>query len=429
MARVIPFAFWVCLLLLLGSISGCTGYSYTKVDVEETKAIDSLCFIPLKSDADVTRMRITIHPRGEYRQAFYLTPGNYDFGGTQALVKSVVKATTTDEGKAKALWKFVKENTSHSLPLSSGHLPHYPLHLINSFGSGLCDDRNTALTILFKQAGFNARVVELGGHMVAEVSYDHEWHMYDADLGVYYLNDKGKVASVDYISGHPEIVTTDFGKGFLKTMLGKFTTPYVCSVYASNSNNRINNWQEDFETDYNSSIEMVTGNRLVFDIQRLNNTEKFMKAAFLHSLPDVTCKGVLTRNWPVPSKIGQVWHESLPYAATEITISQPFPEDHKTILVYYSPDSVRWFYRGTLQGNSRVTFVPFSKEGEACAFSYFLKFMDTETNELAPWGSVNMETHFLFSPLLFTNPEKTFKIVHTDSSVDRYLWVKTEYTK
>lgn len=416
-------------------MGSCTGHRHTKVEVEQGRVHDSITTVNLKYDNEVNSTRVTITNTANTPTQFYLTPSTYDFGSTRGLVESITKGASTDEEKAIAIWQFVKDNTYHGLPVASAHLPHEPIRLLSSFGSGLCDDRNTALAILFNKGnGLEARVVELGGHMVAEVNYDNAWHMFDADLGVYYLDNKGKVASVQYISKHPEIVKTDFGKGALQGLLTTFTTPYIRSIYASQENNKVNTWQAKFPYRcemgaidpyrYSCSSILNAGDEVQLEVSHMNFFDKILRAVFSHSLSDYDRKGVLKRTIALNSKQEYVVEERSAYAVTQVRLRAADIENNTR--VYYSPDIIHWFYKGTLTGHNEITFVPFSTEDEPCSFNYFVKYVP-EDGKLS--GTVKTESHFLFSPMLFTNFEKTFKIVAADSMARNDLSVKMEYTK
>ena len=417
MVRVIAPVISFCLMLFIGTVSSCTGHAHRYTEIRKLDINDSVTVVVL--DKSATGTRITFSGAG-YPKHISLTPSAYNFVTYQGLVNSIVQGQTTNEGKAIALWTFVKDYTYHCLPVSSGHLPHDPIRLVNSFGSGLCDDRNTALASLFKLAGFNARVVELGGHMVAEVYYNNEWHMFDADLGVYY-REHGKVASVAYTSTHPNIAKADFGKGFFADLLTKFTTWHMGYVYASTQNNRATPWQDNFKMDYQSWLELNPADELILETHQLNKTEKIMQAVFLHSLQPVTGTGLLKRKVQVVSK-EQVWHETLPYAVKQLNLKLN-PGAKGKAQVFYSPDSLHWFYKGTLKCGNKLAFTPVSAENEPCTFTYYLKLVGGQAD------SLTIENQLLFSGALFTNPEKTFKIVRIGNDVQSGLNLKIEYTK
>lgn len=410
---------------MLGSISGCTGHAHQGSNSVKQHIHDSLTNIKLENDAAIMGTVVRIANTGSASQSFHLAPYKYDLGnyGFFALTPLSLDFTKEEEKDAILVWKFIHTSTHHSLPLAQGRLPHDPMRLVNSFGSGLCDDRNTALASTFKILGYDARVVSLGGHMVAEVEYDDSWHMFDADLGVYYRDNLGRVASVQYLSSHPEIIKLDFGQGLLRNALSKLGTAYIKSLYASAGNNEINTWQTSFQYNYIAGVSLGPRDEMYFTVRKLNTTEKFMQAVFLHSLYDYKSTGILKRTVALTGKECVV-QEGLPYAVTQLRLRAENSESNTQ--VYYSPDSLRWFYKGTLTGSNEIAFVPFSVEDEPCSFNYLIKYVP-ENGSLS--GTVKTECDFLFSPLLFTNPEKTFKIVAADSMARNALSVKIQYTK
>lgn len=105
-----------------------------------------------------------------------------------------------------AAWLYVMKMTYHSVPITSDNWQHEPSLFLNSVGGGFCDDLSSVLTALWQLMGYDARVMLLEGHVVAEVKDSSGWHMYDPDLMVYYTDEKGRVLSVEELEGHSEIV-------------------------------------------------------------------------------------------------------------------------------------------------------------------------------------------------------------------------------
>lgn len=85
-----------------------------------------------------------------------------------------------------ATWLFVTENSYHSSPFTDKNWQHNPLLFINSIGGGFCDDRASVLAQLWKEQGFNSRIIKLEGHVVPEVYSNGRWQMYDPDLDIFY---------------------------------------------------------------------------------------------------------------------------------------------------------------------------------------------------------------------------------------------------
>ena len=77
-----------------------------------------------------------------------------------------------------------------------------PLVLLQ-FGEMRCGHVARVAVDLFSAAGYQARLVQLGGHVIAEVYYGQNWHYFDADLfkgGQCVFNPDGSIPSVDQLS-------------------------------------------------------------------------------------------------------------------------------------------------------------------------------------------------------------------------------------
>lgn len=122
------------------------------------------------------------------------------------ILNAVLKGKSDDQEKAVALWDFVRTARQHYYPSQQGSETEDPVKLANIYGYGYCDDAATALAWLATAAGYQARVWDLNGHVVPELSYGGEWHMLDPDEEVYYFDDQGKIASVEWLAAHPETI-------------------------------------------------------------------------------------------------------------------------------------------------------------------------------------------------------------------------------
>jgi hypothetical protein len=112
-----------------------------------------------------------------------------------------------DEELHQLAWRYVSETTQHASPLTGGTFLHRPELFLRSVGAGFCDDRASVLHWIWRALGYNARVMALNGHVVAEVMVGGRWEMYDPDYGIYYLDRKGVVASVEDLQGDPSLVS------------------------------------------------------------------------------------------------------------------------------------------------------------------------------------------------------------------------------
>src|SRR5579872_2422890 len=116
-----------------------------------------------------------------------------------------------DEQFALATWQFVVNHTQHyceaGAPGDSGDTAAKPLRLLNGFGFMCCDQSSRILNWLWQGAGYQTRIVSMSFHVVPEIYYGGNWHMFDADHKVYYLaEDNITVASVADVIADPNLV-------------------------------------------------------------------------------------------------------------------------------------------------------------------------------------------------------------------------------
>lgn len=70
----------------------------------------------------------------------------------------------------------------------------------------LCDQSSYLLLDLARHYGFKARHVGLQGHVVMEVWYDGDWHLYDPDLEIIPRDAEGRVMSLEELA-HDKVLT------------------------------------------------------------------------------------------------------------------------------------------------------------------------------------------------------------------------------
>tara|TARA_Y100001980_G_C14535154_1_gene311652 strand:- start:111 stop:1454 length:1344 start_codon:yes stop_codon:yes gene_type:complete len=119
------------------------------------------------------------------------------------LVKLILKDKyiKTKEDEVIELFNFVRNKVQWDYPLNLTEEVSEPLKLLYVYGYGLCDDKASALVNLAGEIGVPGRLIELGPpgyHVIAELFYDGEWHLFDPDGGAYYQKN-GKVLSLNAI--------------------------------------------------------------------------------------------------------------------------------------------------------------------------------------------------------------------------------------
>lgn len=120
-----------------------------------------------------------------------------DMSSIDSIIEGVVDDSMTEEEKAIALWKFVRDYRYHGHPPTPGGI-NDPIQFFNVYGYGICGAASEVLARLWNRAGLRSRVVNLKGHVVSEVYYDKDWHLFDADCQAYYLEEDNKtIASLE----------------------------------------------------------------------------------------------------------------------------------------------------------------------------------------------------------------------------------------
>lgn len=107
----------------------------------------------------------------------------------------------------RKLWRFVRDNTYHSVPLTGDLWLHDPWAVINSGGWGFCSHVSATYVRIARAASYEARVWGLTGHVVPEIRVSDRWQMFDPDLSVYYFDRDRKPAGVEQLSNDPALIT------------------------------------------------------------------------------------------------------------------------------------------------------------------------------------------------------------------------------
>lgn len=130
-----------------------------------------------------------------------------DFTSVDALLLSILKGKKTAKEKAMAIYELIKDYRYHFYPPTEGDEEHDPILWLNVYGYGFCDDAATAATFLWERAGMKSRIWWLSGHVVPEVFYHNDWHLFDPDEEIIFCEkNSSRIASVEYLIKHPDII-------------------------------------------------------------------------------------------------------------------------------------------------------------------------------------------------------------------------------
>lgn len=169
------------------------------------------------------------------------------------------------EGLPRKIWRFVRDFSYHNVPFNAKNWLYSPWVTINSLGWGFCGHVSSAFVEIAREAGYEARVWGLDGHVVAEVRVDGMWQMYDADLAVYYRGRSGQIAGVEELAHDPDLIVNPIDPIFAGS---SYDFPYsttVADIYASVDDNFVGDsifLAQDPVTW--SRLELPPGSRLVF---------------------------------------------------------------------------------------------------------------------------------------------------------------------
>ena len=150
-----------------------------------------------------------------------------DYTRLRARAVEKMAAAGTDAEKMRALCelvavRFTHEEAHHTLAsnwiLAAAGLLHPTLghmwspRLIVAHGSTvLCDQASYVMMDMALAQGYPARHIGLQGHVVLEVWYGGDWHLYDPDLEVIPTQANGEVASLDELATDEPLLAASYG--------------------------------------------------------------------------------------------------------------------------------------------------------------------------------------------------------------------------
>jgi hypothetical protein len=162
-------------------------------------------------------------------------------GSVEDIVDAIRAAPELTSGESMPLkiWHRMVDVTYRSYPLTANQWMHDPVIYLNSVGAGFCDDMASAYYQLATAAGYEGRVWTLGGHVVPELRIDGVWHMYDPDLGAYYVTPDGDIAGVELLAATPTLITAPVVDTLLpsRRAVAKPYDPEVAQIYATVQDN------------------------------------------------------------------------------------------------------------------------------------------------------------------------------------------------
>jgi len=147
-------------------------------------------------------VRIEIHNRHDENVEFYLNVNGIvplSFDDIIKLINQIAVRQSIPDYQAAHV--FLTKSSSHYGIYSETFMGFtQPEIFINSLGRAVCGDMASALALIWVRQGYQARLVSLKNHTIPEIHDGVKWKLFDPDLGVYFLNRSGEVASVQELS-------------------------------------------------------------------------------------------------------------------------------------------------------------------------------------------------------------------------------------
>src|SRR5262245_35440810 len=142
---------------------------------------------------------------GRVNQLKVLSDKIDDVTTVENIVKSFAKPGTSEQERAKGLWKAIIRYRHQTAPpnehLAGDWEAHDPVKIFNVYGYCMCCCCSAIVEALNRADGREAQGRILNGHSVPEVRSKNGWHMFDGSLINYFPRPRdGLIASLDEIA-------------------------------------------------------------------------------------------------------------------------------------------------------------------------------------------------------------------------------------
>jgi hypothetical protein len=179
---------------------------------------------------------------------------------------------------ASNAWRFVMQHTFHynETPLPKTY-SYSPSIFINSIGGGLCSNRNTPLSHIWKNLGYNSRCIQLEGHLVTEVYDNNNWHMLDADYHNYYLDNDNKVAGYKALENNINNLHLKYDPNLINPQLINllFDSKNYNSLFTTAFNNEIQDWYMHHIPWCDIWVELPPHSHVVFPVKTVSEQSAY----------------------------------------------------------------------------------------------------------------------------------------------------------
>jgi hypothetical protein len=384
------------------------------------RGIDTLAYNQLVIDKEVSFEFENTSKVSPITFWFYNQHGiNYHSATT--MLESILHDSIRDEGKAIAIWRLVTASGFHYnydyTHILQDHVD--PISLV-TFPYFMCGEKAGVIVNLAKIAGFNARSVELDGHVVAEIYFDKTWHMFDADENCIFRNTMGQIASVEELHKNPQLVNESSVEFSLRDNF------YGYNKYKNYIKNYKSSWVDSSSAIANYSfptnaITLYPSDKVSFRLIPTSFLTRLFRPRYLYE-----AEGSLSRTLSIGQNNVEVrgdqvtFVKNFPYYLTQLHITSDTLLDAKVYFVFRDRETgkLEESYLGQLNSRYGLTKKFQAPVNPDIYYSFQIVFKHCNVSQLA---HVKVQQAFEFNSITFPLYSSDNKIIFTDTDEKRAL--------
>jgi hypothetical protein len=268
---------------------------------------------------------------------------NYDFEGVNTFdaltMLDFFSSIKNPNEQAIELWKFVTSSGFyHEFDYNQSLNDNVDPIALVTFPYFMCGEKAGILANLANLSGIPARTLSLKGHEVTEIFYDAQWHMFDADHGYYFLNNKGYIASAAQLAANNRLITEQF-LATANNQISKDRCKKYKSYLSGFSKKCISYSSVIKNYNYpNVAVTLFPGDSVVFQLKENNIFTRwfypgfnYKTAGFYLGTPDTSNINVIVKD-----NGSVIYNRRLPYYAKKIVVCTDSVMNSNVRLKYFN---------------------------------------------------------------------------------------------